>query len=240
LVAVTIICVSPAASAQTVQNLPVVEMFTSQGCSSCPPADKLMGTMAQRRDLVALSYSVDIWDYLGWKDTLATPKFSYRQRSYATARGDGNVYTPQAIINGQSHVIGSDQTAIEAALKQGRRPIADDGIKLTALSDGGIIHIGAGEAVHPDAANGTLWLVTVRPKVEVPVKNGENHGQTLTYFNVVRDMTPVGMWTGAPLSVDLPAGDILRPDEVCAVLLQKGKGGPILAATWVKMPVPGQ
>lgn len=223
-----------AAAAQTGQNLPVVEMFTSQGCSSCPPADKLMETLAQRKDLVALSFSVDIWDYLGWKDTLASPKFTYRQRTYATARGDGNVYTPQAVVNGMVHVIGSDKAAIEHALKQTRRPVADDGISLSAKADGAVLKISAGTAASPDLANGTLWLVTVRPKVDVNIKSGENSGRTLTYFNVVREMTPVGMWSGAPTTVDLPAGDVLRPDETCAVLLQKGKGGPILAGTWLQ------
>jgi hypothetical protein len=214
-------------------NLPVVELFTSQGCSSCPPADKLMGTLAQRRDVLALSYPVDIWDYLGWKDTLANPKFTLRQRTYATTRGDGNVYTPQAIVNGRLHVVGSDQTAIEGALAQTRSTLAAEAVSLSATADRGVLKVEAGAATNASAAKGTVWLVTVRPRIDVDVKGGENGGHHLVYYNVVRDMTAVGMWSGKPLSIELPAGDVLKPDETCALLLQAGKGGPILAATWL-------
>lgn len=221
------------ALAQTPTTLPTVELFTSQGCSSCPPADKLIGTYAQRSDVVALSYPVDIWDYLGWRDTLANPKFTHRQRSYATARGDGNVYTPQAVINGRVHVVGSDAAAIQQALESTRAALASETVPLTATTARGVIKVTAGATGKPGDAKGTLWLAIVQPRIDVDVKGGENNGHHLVYYNVVRDLMPVGMWSGAPLTVELPANDLLRPDERCAVLLQAGKGGPILSANWV-------
>src|SRR6516165_10211815 len=105
-------------SSAQAQTRAVVELFTSQGCSSCPPADKLLGELAKRDDLLALSLPIDYWDYLGWKDTLASHDFSERQREYAQSRGDGAVYTPQAVINGTDDMVGSDRSAIESAVKQ--------------------------------------------------------------------------------------------------------------------------
>src|SRR5262249_38071684 len=109
----------------------VVELFTSQGCSSCPAADALLKRLADRDDLVALSLSVDYWDYLGWRDTLASPKFAERQRAYARARGDGAIYTPQAVVNGMAHVNGSDEGQIARAIERTSKALSVVPVRLS-------------------------------------------------------------------------------------------------------------
>lgn len=211
----------------------VVELFTSQGCSSCPPADTLLGNLVQRPNILAVSFSVDYWDYLGWKDTLASHKFTKRQRSYAKARGDGQVYTPQIVVNGAAHVVGSELSAIEAALRQTRER-AGTWVPLQIHMDGETLRIEAGEGLSKTAAGtsaATVWFVTMTRKVEIAVVRGENAGKTLTYSNVARDIVPVGMWTGEAMSIRLDKQTIGFPGtELCAVILQQGHAGPIIGA----------
>src|SRR5947209_969413 len=134
--ALVVLCGASAAIAQT-EPRGVVELFTSQGCSSCPPADALLAELANDPSLIAVSVPIDIWDYLGWKDTLASPRNTARQRAYAKARGDGQVYTPQAVVNGSVHVLGSDKAAIEHALFKSRKQGAMSLVGLTLnLADG--------------------------------------------------------------------------------------------------------
>jgi hypothetical protein len=208
----------------------VLELYTSQGCSSCPPADALLGRYAQRDDIVALTLPVDYWDYLGWKDTLADPKFSARQRAYAKTRGDGRIYTPQLVVNGNAHVVGNSAAGIDRAIDasaakgQVRVPITlrAEGAKLViALPDG------SGTA----AKETTVWLAIVQKEVEVAIRSGENRGRALKYFNVVRELTPIGMWSGKAATFEL-ARDTIRIAGAgsCAVLLQSGKGGEIVGA----------
>ena len=215
-------------------SMPVVELFTSQGCSSCPPADKLFESYAKRTDVVALSFAVDYWDYLGWKDTLASPKYSERQREYARGRGDGQVYTPQMIINGRDHAVGSNRATIEAALAKSASALKASPIGMTLTADGKGLDVESrsGAAGAPQPA--TIWIVSVAPKQLVRVTRGENSGRDLTYFNVVRDIVPIGTWAGtkATLAIDrskLPKGDGMRH----AALVQAGKGGPLVAAAWL-------
>lgn len=214
----------------------VIELFTSQGCSSCPAADRLFERYTNRADVVALSYAVDYWDYLGWKDTLASPRFSNRQRTYSAARGDGQVYTPQIVVNGRDHVVGSDANALDTVLARhiAAAPAADapaidiktdDTTIVVSLSNSNGV---AGEPV-------TLWLVVVTPRVEVQVARGENRGRKLTYFNVVRELMPVGKWKGEASSFNLDRKALLTSSsDVAAVLVQQGKGGPIVSARWVE------
>jgi hypothetical protein len=211
----------------------VMELFTSQGCSSCPPADKLLGQYSERKDVLALSFPVDYWDYLGWKDTLASHDNSERQRGYASYRGDGEVYTPQVVVNGREHVVGSDKGAIDGVLaREGGRGLTVP-ITMVAGPDATTVKIGA--ATDPAVARATLWLVMYDRAVTVPIERGENAGRTMTYYNVVRKVRPIAMWKGEEMSIDLPKSEISREKVVrCAVLLQTEKGdgmpGPIIGA----------
>ncbi len=218
----------------------VVELFTSQGCSSCPPADKLLGQYAAQPDILALSYNVDYWDYLGWKDTLASPDNTERQRNYAQARGDGQVYTPQAVIDGRTHAVGSSKTAIDAALAKysGGLPIH---LSLSSTGDAITVAIDAADpAAKAAMPHATLWLVMYDKSVSVPIGRGENGGRTVTYTDVVRKLRPIAMWKGEAMSVDLPKSEIKQADvNRCAVLLQAetkdGLPGPILGAATIEM-----
>lgn len=212
----------------------VLENFTSQGCSSCPPADKLLGAFARDRDVIALSFSVDIWDYRGWKDTLATHENTERQRDYAAKRGDSQVYTPQMVINGVAHVAGSDEHAIKQAIADaelaGGLPVP---VSIT-LSDQAV-NIDVGAAGGPWPLRGTLWLVLFDSAKSVRIDRGENQGRTVTYYNVVRKMQRLQMWKGAPLSLSLPEAELYESGaDGCVVLLQTeatgGRPGTIVGA----------
>lgn len=207
----------------------VVELFTSQGCPSCPPADRLLGELAERDDVLALSYNVDYWDYLGWKDTLASHDFSERQKAYAAARGDRQVYTPQMVVNGGEHVVGSNRPAVEAAIDRaaGALPVPVD---LALTPDAIEVRIGAASG---PKAKGTIWLVMYDSAVSVPIERGENRGETVTYHNAVRKVRPIAMWKGEAMTVDLPRSEQAQArSKNCAVLLQAetpgGEPGPIL------------
>ncbi|MHA1157190.1 MAG: DUF1223 domain-containing protein [Alphaproteobacteria bacterium] len=209
----------------------VVELFTSQGCSSCPPADKLMGEFADREDILALSFNVDVWDWIGWKDTLASPANTERQRAYATAMGERSIYTPQVIVDGRTHMVGSDRDRIEQTLRQAE-PLSVP-IHLVATEDSVTVSIGGAEQA--DMPNGVLWLVLYDRSVTVMIERGENTGRTLTYNNVVRKVRPVAMWKGKAMTIDVPKSEIMHAAaDGCAFLLQvereDGAPGPMLGA----------
>jgi hypothetical protein len=225
--------VTASAAAQTVvKSPPVLELFTSQGCSSCPAADALFKGYAVRRDIVALSMPVDYWDYLGWKDTLSSPKFSRRQRDYAKLRGDGQVYTPQVVINGRAHVVGSSKAEIEAALKAGAGDASPIG--MTAALKDGVIMIDV-SAAGANSSDMTVWLAVVQPEIQVEVRAGENRGRKLTYFNVVREIVSAGSLNGASTTIRHKMSTLSsNASDRIAVLVQKGMGGAIVAATWLE------
>ena len=210
----------------------VVELFTSQGCSSCPNADAVLGRLAERDDVIALSLSIDYWDYLGWKDTLASPKFTERQRDYAHTRGDGAIYTPQAIINGLVHVNGADEELIGRTMEQTGRTVAGSLVPVRLSESKERLVVEAGAA--PTGAQGkeaTLWLAVIAAHVTVPISRGENEGKSVTYNNVVRDLMPIGMWNGKPMTVQLERHSFMRPGaDRCAAFLQQGRAGPIVGA----------
>ena len=216
----------------------VIELFTSQGCSSCPPADKLIGEyVANRPDVLALSYNVDYWDYLGWKDTLASPENTQRQRDYAQARGDGQVYTPQAVIDGRTHAVGSRAPQIEAALDKYADGLP---VPLSLSTTADAITVNIGKTPEGEMPHATLWLVMYAREVTVPIERGENTGRTITYNNVVKKLRPIAMWKGESMSVDLPKSEFKHAGaDRCAVLLQTetkdGLPGPILGAATLKM-----
>lgn len=220
--------------------LPVVmELFTSQGCSSCPPADELFASYAaQPEGVIALSFSVDYWDHLGWRDTLASPKNTARQRAYAKSLGTGNVYTPQMVINGAAQVVGSKRSAIDKAVQKSMHDgppmvpvkVANDGTRTTIE----IGRAGPSTPASPSTSpSGTVWLVKVIPHVSVEIKRGENTGKKMSYFNVVREISPVGMWSGKEMRIELPSAAVTEAGHRGVILLQAGETGPILGATWM-------
>ena len=190
----------------------VIELFTSQGCSSCPAADKVLGELSRDPSLVTMSLPVDYWDYLGWKDTLAIHGHSTRQRAYAEARGDREVYTPQIVVNGVVHVLGSDKAGIEKAIAQTRRDAATLALPVSmTVADGKVtVNVPAASNGHN---SGEVWLCPVTSTVAVDIGRGENHGQTLTYHNVVRRWVKLGDWTGKAESFSLPLNEIPKGAE---------------------------
>ena len=216
----------------------VVELFTSQGCNSCPPADAVFAELAQRNDVVALAYHVDYWDYLGWKDTLASPENTARQYAYMRAFGARSVYTPQAVINGRVHVNGAKGSALNGKLKdmQGAGSGMSVGVKVTRSGES--VKIEASDSVGPNTEAHVVLVYFDAPQaVEIP--HGENNGKTVTYFNAVSDIQTAGMWHGKAATYELPASEINKKDG-CAVLLQSvgadGSPGPILGAAVVNRP----
>lgn len=210
----------------------VVELFTSQGCSSCPAADAVFGEIAGKGDVVALGYHVDYWDYLGWRDTLANPENTARQKEYMRAFGSRSVYTPQAIINGKTHVKGSDQAAIEAALAE------NDGlpVPVSVKRAGDSMVITVGESTLTQKAH--VLLVYYDPLTPITIVEGENQGRTLYYWNPVTGIQTAGMWHGAVARFEMPVSEILKKGAGgCAVLVQAvgrdGTPGPILGAATI-------
>ena len=200
----------------------VVELFTSQGCSSCPAADKLAGELAKDPSLVVLSLSVDYWDYLGWKDTLALPGHTSRQRAYSRARGDREVYTPQVVVNGTAHVLGSDKAAIENAITQTHNRPGTLSLPVTVSVSGGQVAVTLPAAKGP-LAKGEVWLCPVTREVPVEIRRGENSGQSLTYHNVVRRWIKVGDWNGAARTWTVPMQDVTGEGiDSLAVVVQSG------------------
>lgn len=211
------------ASAATAPVL--VELFTSQGCSSCPPADRLAGSLANQPGVMVVSLNVDYWDYLGWRDTLAKPEHTKRQMDYAHQRGDNDVYTPQMIINGADHVVGSNQAAVESAIANARRNSQAASLKISATQSAITLSLPSGALGH----DATLWVMSVAPAVDVKIERGENSGKSITYHNVVRQLANVGSWKSAASSVTLARKGILSGDcQNCIAVLQKGNIGQVL------------
>jgi hypothetical protein len=197
----------------------VLELFTSQGCSSCPPADAAVAGLADRPDVIALSFNVTYWDHLGWKDTFARPEFTARQTAYAKAQGHAP-YTPEVVAGGRVDGVGNTQQAVAGMVARARtRPTA------TLTASGGKVSVSAGVAPRRGA---DVWLVRYDPRViQVPVKAGENGGKTLPQRNVVRSLRRLGAWDGRPATFAAPpAAAALKS----VVLVQGRDGGPILAA----------
>lgn len=220
---------SPVAAAEAGQKA-VVELFTSQGCSSCPPADALLGQLAKRDDIVALTMPVSYWDHLGWKDTLARDVYAERQRAYAASRGDREIYTPQMVVNGVAHVVGSSAEAIEDALRRTDKTLEKVPVSISLASSNGEVQVSAGGV--PDGINyspATLWMACFTRTVNVDIRRGENNGHRITYTNVVRTLTPVAHWTGQEISLHLAMPHEADIDG-CAALLQADVSKAILGA----------
>ena len=218
----------------------VVELFTSQGCSSCPPADRLVGELAKDPSVIALSMPVDYWDYLGWKDTLADSRFSARQKAYSRARGDRNLYTPQMIVNGSAQVIGSDRAAIEGAIKNTATTDGVMSVPVTMKLSGKLLNVSvdAGK-VSTTPGRGEVWLCSVSRAVPISIGRGENRGRELTYYNVVRNLVKVGDWNGGSGSWSIPLESISRDGvDAAVVYVQDGnrdKPGAMLGAAMTEL-----
>jgi hypothetical protein len=213
----------------------VIELFTSQGCSSCPAADKLLAELQADRSLIPLSLPIDYWDYLGWKDTLAMPSHTARQRGYSQARGDREIYTPQVVINGIAQAIGSDRPGIENAIVQSRSNTSSLSVPLKLKVADERIKVTLPERGRAEAGEGEVWLCPLSGSVSVGIGRGENRGRTITYTNVVRRWIKLGTWTGKNENFTLPI-DAIKFDGVdaVAVILQSGsleKPGAILGAS---------
>jgi hypothetical protein len=209
------------ALAADADNPTVVELFQSQGCSSCPPANAVLNSIADRPDVLALSFAVTYWDRLGWKDIYAHPAFTARQWEYSKAGGRTHVSTPQMIVNGRGVLVGSRKEQAEAFIKRFDR----GGSGPTIAASGGRVAIARGRTAQP--AN--VWLVRYDPRThEVPIRAGENGGRTLPHKNIVREVHLLGKWTGDAGSFAIPraSNSIYRS----AILVQDGPGGAILAA----------
>jgi len=218
--AAALLTLAAPAFAQPAAPVQVVELFTSQGCSSCPPADRAVAAISARPEILALSFGVTYWDNLGWKDTFAQKKFTDRQWDYAHGLGHGNVGTPQVVVNGRLDTVGQSVADIDQALRRATRAAGGPAVTLEPAR---VAIAGA-----PPARAAQVWLVRYDPNVvQVPVKRGENTGKTLPIKNVVRELTRLGDWSGGPKSYAVPAAPA---GLKTAVLVQAGPGGPILAA----------
>jgi hypothetical protein len=220
-----------AAQAEPVKG--VVELFTSQSCSSCPPADKVFGEVIQRDGVLGLAFHVDYWNYLNWKDTFSSPEATRRQYDYATSLHSSQVYTPQMIVNGK-HVVsaGSPEKLVKVMSEAGAEkslPVA-----VAAELDGGRLVVTAGAG----SGEANLVLAIFDENETVNVERGENGGKQITYHNSVTGLRTIGMWKGKALEVELPRKEYLtKAGQGCAVLLQRitpqGTPGEIIGAAVV-------
>jgi hypothetical protein len=212
----------------------VIELFTSQGCSSCPAADKLLSQLQADSSLIPLSLPIDYWDYLGWKDTLAIPSHTTRQRAYSQVRGDREIYTPQVVINGVAQAIGSDRSRIESAIAQSHPNASSLPVPLHVTVADERVTVTLPEHERPEGG-GEVWLCPLSGSVSVGIGRGENRGRTITYTNVVRRWVKLGAWTGKGENFTVPI-DAIKSDgiDAVAVILQSGsfeKPGAILGAS---------
>jgi len=213
----------------------VIELFTSQGCSSCPTADKLLAELRADPSLIPLSLPIDYWDYLGWKDTLALPGHTARQRAYSHVRGDREIYTPQVVVNGIAQAIGSDRAGIEDAVGQSRNYPSSLSVPLQVKVADDRVSVTVAAHERGDAAAGEVWLCALSRSVPVAIARGENRGRTITYTNVVRRWVKLGNWKGKSENFTVPV-DAIKFDGVdaLAVILQSGsfeKPGAIMGAS---------
>ncbi|WP_201834354.1 DUF1223 domain-containing protein [Microvirga zambiensis] len=211
----------------------VVELFTSQGCSSCPPADALLVEYSRQPDIIALSLPVNYWDYLGWKDTLAHVAFTERQKAYAHGRSDRQVFTPQMIVNGKKSCIGSDRAQIEKAIQytsKGRKALP---VTVNLSEQNGTVTIAVEETPDTTQREGEIWVLPVLREQTVPIERGENRGKTITYANVVRGLNRLGEWRGGAARFEVSVETARKGGDAYVVLLQSTdaeKPGVILGA----------
>jgi hypothetical protein len=210
------------AAAETMQTTPraVVELFTSQGCSSCPPADALLTSLAGNDNVVALAYHVDYWDYAGWKDTFAQADYSDRQRAYAKSWGSSRIYTPQMVVNGAKAVVGSRRHEVQSTVRAASLPVE---VNLSVAGNMLKIDIPAQGRL----SDAVVWLVTYLERADVKIESGDNAGKSMVYTQVVTDRQALGMWESAEgAELKLPLSDKLsQPNTGIAIIVQQERGG---------------
>ena len=206
----------------------IVELFTSQGCSSCPPADEILAELAQSDDVIPLALHVDYWDYIGWSDSFANPAFTERQKRYAAQAGERTIYTPQFVIGGVDHVVGSHPMELMELMR--RHIIMADGIDLDLERSGNTLSLTA-ESLQSFATPLVVQLVRYQPSAQVDIERGENAGKTVDYTNIVTSWDNLGEWdTRMPLSLSVT----IEGDAPAVVILQEPGPGLIVSAGRVR------
>jgi hypothetical protein len=200
----------------------VVELFTSQGCSSCPPADALVGELARRPGVIALAYHVDYWDELGWKDRFSIPEAGQRQRGYVRRLVRSGLFTPQIVVSGDTSLVGSNRAAVESAVAEDR-----DALAVVLSRAGGTLHIQFPEAWREPME---VYLISYMKEATSKVDAGENARRTLTHFNVVRSFKTLGTWSGKPQRMTVPIAGLPQESDAVAVILQRKNQGAVSGA----------
>ena len=213
---------NPSSAADATPTRPIlIELFTSQGCSSCPPADAVLRDISTQGDVLPLAFHVDYWDYLGWADPFASPTFTARQRAYASHRGF-NVYTPQMVVDGRSASVGSNRSGVLSSIASAKEDAK--GAPSTLTRAGGDVNVTIGTAPAAGAsASGKVYLISFDERQSTAIRSGENAGRNIVYANVVRSMRSIGEWQNAPLKIT----ERLRPEERgerLALLVQSNAG----------------
>ena len=211
---------APALAQTDAAHPTVVELYQSQGCSSCPPAIANLNALADRPDLLTLTFAVTYWDQLGWKDTFAAPQYTARQWEYARGFRHDQVWTPQVIVNGRTDVVGTRRGEVEGAIARADRGVSGPTVEVS----GARANVSGTAGAH----RADVWLVRYDPNiVQVAIRAGENGGRTLSHRNVVRELIRLGEWSGHAQSYALPPA---KDGFKVAILVQEGRGGPIVAA----------
>ena len=221
----------PAPVAHAEGNVVVVELYTSQGCNACPPADEMLGQLAGRDDVIALSLHVDYWDYLGWRDTFAKRQFAKRQVAYRDAWHKSVVYTPQIVVQGSHEVAGNHPKDLTAAIDAALQDVPP--INVTVERQGGMLKC----RIEPGSERmvGIIWIAKYTKSATVEISRGENAGRTITYMNVVTSLNRIGSWAGNEIEdVAMPQPG---PGEGVAIWVQSGENGPIMAAAKIENPL---
>lgn len=220
----------PLSTATAGGNVIVVELFTSQGCSSCPPADEALAQVSERDDVVALSLHVDYWDYIGWRDTFAQRQFGHRQAAYRNIWHKNVVYTPQLVVHGRGDLAGGRPGDLASAIATAQA--TEPPVRVTVERQGGMLKCRIEPGPNPVA--GTIWIAKYIRSSTVEITRGENAGRNITYANVVTSLSRIGSWAGPePDEVALPQPE---PGEGVAIWIQDGEVGPILAAAKIENP----
>ncbi len=215
----------------------VVELFTSQGCADCPPADRVLAEIAPKRDVIALTLPVTYWDMLGWKDTFATATNTERQKAYARIMNHSGIYTPQIILDGVSDVVGSQRAKVVAAIAQ--REKANEGgadVPIAIAASEQKIQIAIAGNPRVRQGNVRIWVMLTRSQARVDIEEGENGGKTLTYVNLVRSIKDAGLWNGGPKIIDLPIALRSGDRDGIVVILQSQNYGAIVGAAMLQSP----
>jgi hypothetical protein len=218
----------------------VLELYTSQGCSDCPAADRIVSELANRKDVIALSLPITYWDMLGWKDTFATQENTERQKAYARAMNRSGIYTPQIIVDGKFDVVGNQRDRVDAAIAAGTSDEQGElSIPVSLALSGQRVEISIPGVRGKPKPSGTIWVMRTLSRASVDVQAGENRNHELSYSNVVRDLRRAGEWNGQPMKIELPLSVSTIKNDGMAVILQRDGYGPVLGAALLEMPSDG-